>query len=194
MFLNVINDDAYNTAKKFYESLAFVERKKFDYCAALTIDSIVKLEPGLKYAGNENQKLNIYISSDDAGGKGDVRDVVFERSNPRWEIGFSAKNNNDAVKHSMKTAMVETIDYTHNIINYDGKSFPFTIVIENDGDDNQGIEHIVSVHNLSSELFNNNSNYISDKAQWLDELITYFVEKEEDLKRSNDELLKEIYG
>ncbi|MBO7598955.1 MAG: hypothetical protein J6T70_18110 [Bacteroidales bacterium] len=90
--------------------------------------------------------------------------------------------------------MVETIDYTRNIINFDEKSFPFTIVIENDGDDNQGIEHIVSVQNLSSELFDNNGNYVSDKAQWLDEQITYFVEKEEDLKRSNDELLKEIYG
>ncbi len=107
VFLNVINDDAYNTAKKFYESLSFVERKRFDYCAALTIDSIVKLEPGLKYVGNDNQKLNIYISSDDAGEKGDVRDVVFERTNPRWEIGFSAKNNNDAVKHSRLSRVLD---------------------------------------------------------------------------------------
>lgn len=100
VYLELVNDDAYKTAKKFYSSLAFVERKRFDYCAALTIESIVKLEPGLKYVGNANQKLSIYISSDDSGEQGDVRDVVFERNNPHWEIGFSAKNNNDAVKHS----------------------------------------------------------------------------------------------
>lgn len=107
VFLDLVEDDAYKTAKKFYDSVSFVERKKFDYCAALTIDSIVKLEPGLKYVGNANQKLQIYISPDDAGEKGDVRDIVFERENPRWEIGFSAKNNNDAVKHSRLSSILD---------------------------------------------------------------------------------------
>ncbi|MBO7598954.1 MAG: HaeIII family restriction endonuclease [Bacteroidales bacterium] len=101
VYLDLIKDEAYKNAKKFYGSLAFVDRKRFDYCAAITIDSIVKLEPGLRYVGNDNQKLCIYISSDDSGEQGDVRDFVFEREKPHWEIGFSAKNNNDAVKHSM---------------------------------------------------------------------------------------------
>lgn len=107
VFLELVKDDAYKTAKKFYNSIAFVERKRFDYCAALTIDSIVKLEPGLKYVGNANQKLKIYISSDDAGEKGDVRDVVFEREKPHWGIGFSARNNNDAVKHSRLSSILD---------------------------------------------------------------------------------------
>ena len=107
VYLDLIKDEAYKTAKKFYGSLAFVERKRFDYCAALTIDSIVKLEPGLRYIGNDNQKLRIYISSDDAGEQGDVRDVVFEREKPHWEIGFSAKNNNDAVKHSRLSSILD---------------------------------------------------------------------------------------
>lgn len=107
VYLDLVQNDAYKSAEKFYKSVAYVERKRFDFCAALTIESIVKLEPGLRYIGNANQKLKIYISADDAGEGGDVRDVVFERNNPRWEIGFSAKNNNDAVKHSRLSSILD---------------------------------------------------------------------------------------
>ena len=107
VYLDLIKDEAYKNAKKFYGSLAFVDRKRFDYCAAITIDSIVKLEPGLRYVGNNNQKLRIYISADETGEQGDVRDVVFEREKPHWEIGFSAKNNNDAVKHSRLSSILD---------------------------------------------------------------------------------------
>lgn len=38
--------------------------------------------------------------SDDKGKAGDVRDVIAIRALQRWEIGVSAKNNHEAVKHS----------------------------------------------------------------------------------------------
>lgn len=98
--LILVDDSAYAQAKKYYNEVKFVDRKRFDYCAALTIDTVTKIEPGITAIGNPNQKLHIYISPDSAGEDGDVRDVVFKRANPNWEIGFSAKNNNDAVKHS----------------------------------------------------------------------------------------------
>ncbi|MBR4582522.1 MAG: HaeIII family restriction endonuclease [Bacteroidales bacterium] len=107
VFLNIVKDEAYNTAKKFYSSLTFIERKKFDYCAALTIESIVKLEPGLTYIGDATKKLNIYISQDNAGENGDARDIVFKREKSCWEIGFSAKNNNDAIKHSRLSGVLD---------------------------------------------------------------------------------------
>lgn len=100
----IVNDNAFKTAKEYYYQLEFVERKRFDYCCALTIDSIVKIEPGLT-AVKQSKPLQIVINSDFAGEQGDVRDVIFRRSN--WEIGFSAKNNNDAVKHSRLSSILD---------------------------------------------------------------------------------------
>lgn len=85
---------------------------------------------------------------------------------------------------------MEIIDYENNIINFNGKVFPFKLIVEElDGDD---IEHIVSILDLQSELFDDDDNYVSDEAQWLDEQITYFVETEDDLNR--EDILEEIYG
>ncbi|MBR0502213.1 MAG: hypothetical protein IJJ77_03110 [Paludibacteraceae bacterium] len=47
---------------------------------------------------------------------------------------------------------------------------------------------------LESLLLDENWNYVSDIAQWVDEQITYFVETEKDLLRSSEDLLEEIYG
>ena len=91
-------DYAYQYARKYYNPQPYVQRRRFDYCAALTIDSLVALEPGLTFDG-EDDELSIAISPDGAGQEGDVRDVVFSRERG-WAVGISAKNNNDAVKHS----------------------------------------------------------------------------------------------
>ena len=44
--------------------------------------------------------MKIRLAQDSEGRGGDVRDVIFSREKPHWEIGFSAKNNNDSQKHS----------------------------------------------------------------------------------------------
>lgn len=93
----VIND-ALSVAQAYYQESTYVNRRRYDYCAAATIDTMVKIEPGLIAKGCGNDVLRISLNEDSAGEIGDVRDVVFQR--PKWEIGFSAKNNNDAVKHS----------------------------------------------------------------------------------------------
>lgn len=98
--LVLVQNAAYEDAKKYYDASTFADRRRFDYCAALTIDTMVRIEPGLTAIGKPNECLQIYINQDSAGEYGDVRDVVFQRMQPSWEIGFSAKNNNDAVKHS----------------------------------------------------------------------------------------------
>lgn len=91
---------ALKKAKEYYEEFPLVERKKFDNAACNTISSLIKIEPGLITRGRENDILKIALNDDSAGEGGDVRDIVFTHSNPIWEVGFSAKNNNDAVKHS----------------------------------------------------------------------------------------------
>lgn len=98
--VELLNDDIFCHARDCYASLPFVERKRFDYCSALTIDTMLKLEPGIAYKGDPQDVLHIRLNGDIAGASADVRDVVFSRDHKGWSVGFSAKNNNDAVKHS----------------------------------------------------------------------------------------------
>ncbi len=105
--LNLVKNTAYEDAKKYYDASTFADRRRYDYCAALTIDTIVRIEPGLTTIGKSNDGLHIYLNQDNAGESGDVRDVVFQRMKPNWEIGFSAKNNNDAVKHSRLSKVLD---------------------------------------------------------------------------------------
>lgn len=96
----IVEDDAYITAKGYYDVFPELQQKKYDSAAFQTIDTMVRIEPGLLAAKNESDVLHIKLMKDSSGEEGDVRDVVFSRAKPSWEIGFSAKNNNDAVKHS----------------------------------------------------------------------------------------------
>lgn len=105
--LVLVQNAAYDDAKRYYDASTFADRRRFDYCAALTIDTMVRIEPGLTAIGKPNECLQIYINHDSAGEFGDVRDVVFQRMQPSWEIGFSAKNNNDAVKHSRLSKVLD---------------------------------------------------------------------------------------
>lgn len=93
-------DDAYIIAKGFYDEFDAGTQAKFDKAACQTLDTMVRIEPGLLAAKNDKDVLHIKLMKDSSGESGDVRDVVFTRSLTTWQIGFSAKNNNDAVKHS----------------------------------------------------------------------------------------------
>lgn len=95
----VINK-ALSIAKQYYHEKSITERKRYDFAAQQTIDTMLKLEPGLLHPNNHSDCLYIALKEDKAGENGDVRDIVFWRCQPTWAIGFSAKNNNDAVKHS----------------------------------------------------------------------------------------------
>lgn len=91
---------ARRVAEEFYNSFDVAKKNVFDIAAKQTIDSMLRIEPGLHAQKSTGDKLLIMLQNDSEGADGDVRDVVFRRLKPSWEIGFSAKNNNDAVKHS----------------------------------------------------------------------------------------------
>lgn len=93
-------DDAFRIAKGYYDEFEEIVRDRYDRAAYQTIDTMIRLEPGLLAAKNDKDILHIKLMKDSSGESGDVRDVVFSRVKPAWEVGFSAKNNNDAVKHS----------------------------------------------------------------------------------------------
>ena len=91
---------ALQVAQRFYYEFPEETQRKFDNAAFQTIDTMVKIEPKLICQSDAEDILRIVLNEDADGQSGDVRDVIFQRFQPSWEIGFSAKNNNDAVKHS----------------------------------------------------------------------------------------------
>jgi len=96
----LVENSALDVARRYFNSFSQLKQNGFDVAAKQTIDTMLKIEPGLCAQKNSNDVLSIMLQNDSEGANGDVRDVVFKRVNPTWEIGFSAKNNNDAVKHS----------------------------------------------------------------------------------------------
>lgn len=100
-------DSASENAKACYDTFNTSEKTRFDRAASATINTLVKIEPGLTAQQSSNDVLTIRIAKDAEGIDGDVRDVIFYRQKSNWEIGFSAKNNNDAVKHSRLSPSID---------------------------------------------------------------------------------------
>lgn len=103
----LVENEAFEQAKGYYDSFDKGEQNHFDNAAYETIDTMVKIEPGLLAQKNDKDVLSIFLQKDQEGENGDVRDIVFMRTTPHWEIGFSAKNNNDAVKHSRLSKVLD---------------------------------------------------------------------------------------
>ena len=103
----LVENDACGQARTYYEIFDKEEQQKFDKAAYETIETMTNIEPGLLAQKNESDVLKISLQKDIEGESGDVRDVVLSRFNSHWEIGFSAKNNNDAVKHSRLGSMLD---------------------------------------------------------------------------------------
>jgi hypothetical protein len=115
--INSIQNEQYILAKKCFNK---VKTEKEDIvsnyllAANCAIKHIIALEPKLLYAVNDNDVLDILIQKDNKGQKGDVRDILTVRSKNQWEIGFSAKTNHEAVKHSR---LSNTIDFGKKWLN-----------------------------------------------------------------------------
>lgn len=102
--VEIIRDSSFAVGESCYLSRTAAARKRFDRAASLPIETISRLEPGILNARSEKDILFIRLCKDDEGKEGDVRDIVLFRKGNRnkvaWEIGISAKNNNDSAKHS----------------------------------------------------------------------------------------------
>ncbi|MBR4149451.1 MAG: HaeIII family restriction endonuclease [Rikenellaceae bacterium] len=95
------------TARDYFEELPIEERSQYLLASRFSIATMMKLETGFVSPKNPNDVLQIRIAADSEGEDGDVRDVIFSRPVSRWELGFSAKNNNDAVKHSRLSSTID---------------------------------------------------------------------------------------
>lgn len=102
--VNIINNSAYKIAQQNYDGFNSPDKKKYDLAAIAAINYIKNaVDKDLKTAAS----LNIKLMDDSEGIDGDVRDVVIYSSDKSFEIGFSAKNNHNALKHSR---LSQTID------------------------------------------------------------------------------------
>ncbi len=72
--------------------------------AKAIIPEMVNLEPWL-IEGND--VLYIYIQADSNGELGDVRDIIIERTDIKWQIGLSIKHNHFAIKHSRLSMTID---------------------------------------------------------------------------------------
>lgn len=105
--VELVENSALEVARNFYFQSDIKKRLEFDIASKQTIETLLKIEPGLYAQKNNSDKLFIQLQNDAEGAVGDVRDVVFRRERACWEIGFSAKNNNDAVKHSRLSRILD---------------------------------------------------------------------------------------
>lgn len=103
------DNTAFRHAKNCYEIQDFTNQQSFYLAAQKTIETMVAIEPGLMSTKNNSDFLSIRLAADSEGFFGDVRDVIFSRPYiiPSWEIGISAKNNHDAVKHSRLSPFID---------------------------------------------------------------------------------------
>lgn len=92
-----------DTAQKFFNVLADIEREKYIKSAKAALTIIERLEPKINDGGAD---LIISLQTDSKGQQGDVRDVLLRVD--KWEIGLSCKHNHEAVKHSR---LSDTIDF-----------------------------------------------------------------------------------
>ena len=97
--VHLVKDRPYLNAQRDFQSFSVREQDFYRVASKAAFRHIILLEPRLNHSEG-NDILTIQIAPDQAGKRGDVRDVLFIRSVAGWEIGISAKNNHRAVKHS----------------------------------------------------------------------------------------------
>ena len=98
--VSITENEPYHNAKGCFDSFVENEQDTFRITASAAINFLIDIEPRLSNGISKEDVLVLEIVSDQAGQRGDVRDVLIIRSLQKWEIGISAKNNHRAVKHS----------------------------------------------------------------------------------------------
>lgn len=94
----ILYNSSYDAALIEWKKLDDTRKQLYTLSAKSTIETIFAMEPNI--IEDSNDTLNLYIQQDKHGEEADVRDIIIERKDIRWEIGLSIKHNHVAVKHS----------------------------------------------------------------------------------------------
>jgi hypothetical protein len=105
--VEVIQNSSLTIAQNCFNSVTANEQSEFLLSASFAVNFLVDIEPRLSNHFDTDDILQLEILSDDKGKNGDVRDVIAIRLVQKWEIGISAKNNHDAVKHSRLSTQLD---------------------------------------------------------------------------------------
>lgn len=105
--LDVVKNSAFQIAKGCFENVTQAERSEYLLSASFAVNFLMDIEPRLSNDIGKNDILQLEILSDEHGKSGDIRDVLAIRLLQKWEIGVSAKNNHEAVKHSRLSATID---------------------------------------------------------------------------------------
>lgn len=97
---NLLQDNSFQIALDYFELCNQNQQSKYSQCANVALMHILTLEPKLTQNFLPNECLTLKLQADASGKVGDVRDIILIRLDENWEIGISAKNNHNALKHS----------------------------------------------------------------------------------------------
>jgi len=105
--LEVIKNSAFKIAKDCFNQVSSIEQSEYLLSASFAVNFLMDIEPRLSNDIRKEDVLQLEILTDHQGKLGDVRDVLAIRAVQKWEIGVSAKNNHEAVKHSRLSADID---------------------------------------------------------------------------------------
>lgn len=105
--IEVIKNSSFEIAKGCFENVSENEKSDYLLTASFAVNFLMDIEPRLVNDISEKDILQLEILSDQHGKDGDVRDVLAIRLLQKWEIGVSAKNNHQAVKHSRLSSNID---------------------------------------------------------------------------------------
>lgn len=94
----IIENSSLEAAKRAWNSVSTDLQQTLATSAESATKALFDLERRILEDGNDT--IELLIQKDEAGEKGDVRDILIIRRDIRWEIGLSIKHNHFAVKHS----------------------------------------------------------------------------------------------
>ncbi|MEA2037740.1 MAG: HaeIII family restriction endonuclease [Nanoarchaeota archaeon] len=105
--VEVIKNSSFDIAKGCFENTTETEQSDYLLSSSFAVNFLMDIEPRLSNDISKEDILQLEILSDVHGKEGDVRDVLAIRLLQKWEIGVSAKNNHEAVKHSRLSAKID---------------------------------------------------------------------------------------
>jgi hypothetical protein len=108
--VEVINNSSFEIAKGCFDNVSPTEQSEYLLSASFAVNFLMDIEPRLSNDVGKDDILQLEILSDDHGKTGDVRDVLAIRLVQKWEIGVSAKNNHEAVKHSRLSTNIDFVE------------------------------------------------------------------------------------
>lgn len=101
----IVVNSSLEANKRAWSVISEEMRELFETSANAAVDIVLELEP--RVVENDGDVLHLELQKDDAGTKGDVRDIVIRRKALQWEVGLSIKHNHEAVKHSRLSHMLD---------------------------------------------------------------------------------------